>query len=465
MLWSYNLGWCQSRCILVLRSPIGELKLNQWSRTTGWCQTASYFVTLHVSILGWFPRLLTFSEFWLFFCEKFPFSLNWFLSLLSLMFFWSFATVFDFDRRFFHFKGVQLVFIVVADWVGSDNFICLASSKHNFSIFSWFLLYSPTVLHATMCINRGLFSTVFCVGSAFFSVTIARSFFLITVSFLNGLSIVIVCGEYPVIVPSSMMFHCGASVCRGSLVFLASDLLATFLRVLMYFVVLSPCVKCFSDGMILRVGVEFFCFLASGMFSELSLSELISTGWLFRVLSFDWDICDNSMLSISPPLFLYLISNSSSELPSLLQISSIVRAFCDRIFLSKQLLFNFFYVRLCFDGFVLMLEISMLGFCPKWSSNGLIFVVEFGINLMFSILFAKRFASVTDDQLGSASSTANRLFLFVLIVLPCPSIYGHQLMLRLVFCFFFLQNTSISFALKACAWSHLIERGIPCSLQ
>ena len=132
------------------------------------------------------------------------------------------------------------------------------------------------------------------------------------------------------------------------------------------------------EYLILRVGVELFCFLAREMFSELSLSALISTGWLLGTLSFDWGNCDDSMFSISPPLFLYLISSSSSELPFLLQISSIVRAFCDSIFLSKESLYKFLYVRLCFDGFVVMLEISVFSFRPKWASNGVIFAVKFG---------------------------------------------------------------------------------------
>ena len=212
-----------------------------------------------------------------------------------------------------------------------------------------------------------------------------------------------------------MMFHCGASVCRGSLVFLA-----TYLRVLIYFAVFSPSVKCISDWRILRVGVELFWFLASGMFSELSLSELFSTGWLLGTLSLDWGACDDSMFSISSPLFLYLISNSFSELPSLLQISSIVRAFCDSIFLSKRLLVKFLNVRLCFDGFVVMLEISVFGFCPEWASNGVIFVVEFGIKLIFSIMFATRFPRVTGDQLGSTSSTARRHFIVCINLYSMP---------------------------------------------
>ena len=65
------------------------------------------------------------------------------------------------------------------------------SSKQNFLIFSWLCLYSPTVLHATICIRRGFSS-----GSrGIVSVTIAESFFLITVFFRLSVSSVIVWGE------------------------------------------------------------------------------------------------------------------------------------------------------------------------------------------------------------------------------------------------------------------------------
>ena len=152
------------------------------------------------------------------------------------------------DGHTFTLSGVHLMFFLDDDGMDSVVFSCLASSKQNFLIFSWFLLYSPTVLHAIICMGRGFCSIIYGLGSAFFLVTVSKSFFLITVFFINGVSIVIVCGEYPVIVPSSILFHCGASVCRGSLDFLASDFFATFLRVLMYFVVLSPSEKCNSDG-------------------------------------------------------------------------------------------------------------------------------------------------------------------------------------------------------------------------
>ena len=53
-----------------------------------------------------------------------------------------------------------------------DCLTCFFSVNRNCFIFSWFLLYSRTVLHATNCISLGLVSF-----------TIAKSFFLITVFF------------------------------------------------------------------------------------------------------------------------------------------------------------------------------------------------------------------------------------------------------------------------------------------
>ena len=64
------------------------------------------------------------------------------------------------------------------------------SSKQIFLIFSWFLLYSPTVLHTTICIRRGIGSS----SRGIVSVTMARSFSLITVFFRLSVSSVIVCG-------------------------------------------------------------------------------------------------------------------------------------------------------------------------------------------------------------------------------------------------------------------------------
>ena len=118
-----------------------------------------------------------------------------------------------------------------------------------------------------------------------------------------------------------------------------------------------------------------------------------------------------------------------------LLINWILRVMCGSIFLSKHLLVRFLYVRLCIEGFVVMLEIFVFGFRPKWASNGVIFVVEFGINLILSMIFAARFAHFFGDQLGST--------LFVLVFLPLLFPYGHQLVLGLILCFYFCRILQI----------------------
>ena len=100
------------------------------------------------------------------------------------------------------------------------------------------------------------------------------------------------------------------------------------------------------------------------------------------------------------------MSRSSFDSPYRYQISSIVSAFCLRSFLSEQYMVKFWYVRLLCDVFVVMFDISVFGFLPKYASNGIILVVVFEINLMFSTMFAKRCATVAFDQLGSMSSNA-----------------------------------------------------------
>ena len=106
--------------------------------------------------------------------------------------------------------------------------------------------------------------------------------------FLSGVSIFMLCGVYPVMAPSCIMIHCGASVWRGSFVFLARDFRATFLLVFMNFVVLSPIVKCISDGYILRRESLLLGVSAKGTFSESSLFMNSGLSW-FLVGS--WMLC------------------------------------------------------------------------------------------------------------------------------------------------------------------------------
>ena len=86
---------------------------------------------------------------------------------------------------FLTFAGLQLevllsafAFFVFDSWVGCDLFAalnCFASSKQKFLIFSWFLLYSPTVLQAVLVLVVPLLFLVF----VFVQLQWLSSFFLL----------------------------------------------------------------------------------------------------------------------------------------------------------------------------------------------------------------------------------------------------------------------------------------------
>ena len=240
-------------------------------------------------------------------------------------------------------------------------FAAFDSSKQNMRIFSWLRLYSPTISHATMWIKRGFVSGgLGCGGgSGIDSVAIAMSFFLMTVFFRWGVSMVTVCGEYPVIVLSGIIFHWDGSVGLGFLAFLMIVFRAILFLLYTILVLWSPMGKWSSEGLILRAGV-----LINGTYSE--SSESISGG----VVGF---VAEG----------LYWISNSSSEFPSRLQSSSLVRASCRRSLLSKQRCWIFLYDKLLSDGLVTIFEGSVLGLRPKCASNGVVLVVLLGIRRMF----------------------------------------------------------------------------------
>ena len=103
---------------------------------------------------------------------------------------------------------------------------------------------------------------------------------------------------------------------------------------------------------------------------------------------------------------LYWISSSSSEIPSLLHISSCVRASWLRSFFPKHLLLSSLYDRFLIDGLVNIFESSVFGFQPKCASNGVIFVVLLGIRRMFSITLAILPLRVSELHMGSISNTA-----------------------------------------------------------
>ena len=108
-----------------------------------------------------------------------------------------------------------------------------------------------------------------------------------------------------------------------------------------------------------------------------------------------------------------------------------------------------------------MLLVCVFGFLPKFASNGVIFVVVFGISFMFSIIADILFASVSFDQVLSTFVAASLLFIVCInlstIPLPLWSPVGAKISLMLLS----LQKISQFFALKACAWSHLIDLGMP----
>ena len=129
----------------------------------------------------------------------------------------------------------------------------------------------------------------------------------------------------------------------GSLVFLAIDLRATLRLLYIIFVVLSPMEKWNSEGVILLGD-----WVISGRFSESSEST-----------------CVRGMLCVVS--LLYWISNSSSELPSLLHIFSCVRALWLKSFLSKHLLLSFLYDNFLIDGLVSIFDSSVCGFTAEIS--------------------------------------------------------------------------------------------------
>ena len=199
--------------------------------------------------------------------------------------------------------------------------------------------------------------------------------------------------------------------------------------------------KCSSEGLIIRVGV-----LIIGTFCE--SSESTSGGVVGFVAK-----------------GLYWISNSSSEFPSRLHSSSLVRTSCRMSLLSKQRSLSFLYDNLLSDGLVTIFESSVLGLHPKCASNGVILVVLLGFRRIFPMMLASLVLNVSLLQMGSISRTANRRFIVWISRSTIPVPLWSPAGARISFIFSFLQKISNSFALNAWAWSNLIDLGIPCCLE
>ena len=232
-----------------------------------------------------------------------------------------------------------------------------------------------------------------------------------------------------------IMFHNGFNVPLGSDALLINVFLAIYFLLFFSTEVLSPNVKLSLSGVILigDICVRLFCnCLLRGIVSD-SASE--SSGVLYWISRFD---CESEKLHMDC-------------------WSSIGRL---RIFLSKLNCFILLYVRLFLFGCVTMLFLCLFGFPPNCASNGVIFVVVFGMSFIFFIIADILFASVSLDQLLSMIIAASRLFNawinFPTIPVPLWSPVGASISFILLS----LRKISKFFALF-CAWSHLCDLGIP----
>ena len=160
------------------------------------------------------------------------------------------------------------------------------------------------------------------------------------------------------------MFHCGFNVPRGSGALRAIVFRATCFLPYISVVILSPKVTSSLEGIILPgvcVG------LSSGAFSESSLSEAMFISGLV-------------------PFFapsLYWMFNSGSESCSRSQMAAGDKTGCLSSLRSEAKILIFLYDKLCLLGFVTMFDNAVFGFLPKCASNGVIYVILFGMSLMF----------------------------------------------------------------------------------
>ena len=240
-----------------------------------------------------------------------------------------------------------------------------------------------------------------------------------------------------------MMFHCGFSDRRVDGLVLRASVFLTILFLLYVTVdVLSPNVICSLDGVNLP-GTRVW--LSSGAFSESEESGVMARGT---------EVCGCSSS-------LYWISSSGSESSSKSHIASLGSAGCFSFFLTEiknRILLN---VSLVLFGLIIIFESSVFGGRPKYASNGLIFVTEFGMSLIDWIIFVTIWARWALDHSGSDCMIAiQRLIVWIrrsIISVALWSPAGASISLL----FLSSQYSSNSRVLKAWAWSHLIERGIP----
>ena len=107
-----------------------------------------------------------------------------------------------------------------------------------------------------------------------------------------------------------------------------------------------------------------------------------------------------------------------------------------------------------------MLLVCVFVFLPKCASNGVIFVVVFGISFMYSFIADILLANVSFDQLLSTFIAANLLSIVCINLSTIPVLLWSSVGASINLMLLSLRNISKFFALKACAWSHFIDLGM-----
>ena len=161
----------------------------------------------------------------------------------------------------------------------------------------------------------------------------------------------------------------------------------------------------------------------------------------------------------------YWMSSSGSLSWSQSHMISLGSAGCRSVAWSEAYLFICLYDKFLFDLFVNMLESSVFGGLPKWSTNGFILVVALGISLIDFIILATIVARSENDQKGSCSITAILPFNVWINLSTIPVALWSPARASISLIFLFLQKSSNFLALKAWARSHLKERGMPWNWQ
>ena len=108
-----------------------------------------------------------------------------------------------------------------------------------------------------------------------------------------------------------------------------------------------------------------------------------------------------------------------------------------------------------------MLESSVFGGLTKWATNGFILVVALGISHIDSIILATIVARSAEDHKGVMFHYGDSHFSVWINLSTIPVALWSPAGASISLIFLFLQKSSNSLALKAWAWSHLMERGMP----